>query len=154
MLVKQKLILFSRKCKNMSIKQEIVSDATFKAWPFSSDFSFVYKDGWVSAATCKYYCPMVVKRTITSCCKEFHLKYSRVPRSVFENVAMVLCEKPVFFLIISKCCHLYRKSLCFSLLLFTVWSSISDQLLDVCYHYLVFMDPVNGCSKPKLLVKE
>ena len=112
----------------MSIKQEIVPDATFKAWPFSSDFSFVYKDGWVSAATCKYYCPLVVNRTITSCCKEFHLKYSRVPRSVFENVAMVLCEKPVFFLIISKCCHLYRKSLRFSLLLFTVWSSISDQL--------------------------
>ena len=26
-------------------------------------------------------------------------------------------------------------------------------LLDVCYHYLVFMDPVNG-SKSKLLVKE
>ena len=23
-----------------------------------------------------------------------------------------------------------------------------------CYHYLVFMDPVNGCSKSKLLVKE
>ena len=27
-------------------------------------------------------------------------------------------------------------------------------LLDDCYHYLVFMDPVNGCSNSKLLVKE
>ena len=27
-------------------------------------------------------------------------------------------------------------------------------LLDGCYHYLVFMDPVNGYSKSKLLVKE
>ena len=28
---------FSKKYKNISTKQEIVSDATFKAWPFSSD---------------------------------------------------------------------------------------------------------------------
>ena len=27
-------------------------------------------------------------------------------------------------------------------------------LLDGCYHYLVFMDLVNGYSKPKLFVKE
>ena len=27
-------------------------------------------------------------------------------------------------------------------------------LLDGCYHYLVFMDPVNGYSKSKLPVKE
>ena len=27
-------------------------------------------------------------------------------------------------------------------------------LLNGCYHYLVLMDPVNGCSKSKLLVKE
>ena len=29
-----------------------------------------------------------------------------------------------------------------------------SSLLDVSYHYLVFMDQVNGCSKSKLLVKE
>ena len=28
------------------------------------------------------------------------------------------------------------------------------RLLDDSYHYLVFMDPVNGCSKSKVLVKE
>ena len=34
---------FSKKCKNMFTKQEIVSDAAFKAWLFSSDFSFACK---------------------------------------------------------------------------------------------------------------
>ena len=72
----------------MSTKPEIVSDAPFKAWPFSSDFHFACKDGRVTAATCKYYYPMVVKPTITHCCKELHLKCGRVPRSLFENVAM------------------------------------------------------------------
>ena len=28
----------------MSMKQEIVSDAAFKAWPFSTDFNFACKD--------------------------------------------------------------------------------------------------------------
>ena len=72
----------------MSAKQEIASDAAFKAWPFSSDFNFACKDGWVTAATCKSCCSLVVNPTITNCCKEFHLKCERVPRSVFENIAM------------------------------------------------------------------
>ena len=89
MLVKQKVIeAFSKKCKNMSTKQEIVSDAAFKASPFSSNFNFACKDSRVTAATCRYYCPLVVNPTITNCCKEFHPKCGRVPRSVFENVAM------------------------------------------------------------------
>ena len=29
----------------MSTKQEIVSNAAFKGWPFSSNFNFAYKDG-------------------------------------------------------------------------------------------------------------
>ena len=29
-----------------------------------------------------------------------------------------------------------------------------SSLLEGCYHYLVFMDPVNGYSKSKLLLKE
>ena len=72
----------------MSTKQEIISDAAFKAWPFSFDFNFACKDGSITAATCKYYCPLAVNPTITNCCKELHLKCDRVPRSVFENVAM------------------------------------------------------------------
>ena len=79
---------FSKKCKNISTKQEIVSDAPSKAWPFLSDFNFACKNGRVTTAKCKYYCPLVVNPTITNCCKELHLKCGRVPRSVFENVAM------------------------------------------------------------------
>ena len=71
----------------MSTKQESVSNAAFKEWPISPDFSFAFKDGRVTASTCKYYCPLVVSRTITNCCKEFHLKCGRVPRSVIENAA-------------------------------------------------------------------
>ena len=118
MLVKQKLA-FSKKCKNMSTKQVIVSDAAFKAWPFSSDFNFGCKDGRVTAATCKCYCPLTVNPTISNCCKELHLKCGTVLRSVFENVTMHknwsgFVWKPVSFLVISKWCHLYLKSLCFS----------------------------------------
>ena len=69
MLVKQKLV-FSKNCENMSTNQEIITGAVFKAWPFSSDFNFAYKDGRVTTATCKYYFPLVVNTTITNCCKE------------------------------------------------------------------------------------
>ena len=39
MLVKHEIIGINR-----STKQEIVSDAAFKAWPLSSDFSFACKN--------------------------------------------------------------------------------------------------------------
>ena len=35
----------------MSTKQESVSDAAFKAWPFSFDLNFVFEDGRRTAAT-------------------------------------------------------------------------------------------------------
>ena len=97
----------------------------------------------VTTATCKYYCPLVISHTITNCCKVLHLKCGRVPRSVFETVAMhenysSFVWKPIFFLIISKCCQLYQKSFCLSLYFlfyilyillfcFSVWWSIFDQ---------------------------
>ena len=72
------ILAFSKKCKNMSKKQEIISDAAFKAWPFSFDFNFACKNSQVTAATCKYYCPIffsVVCLTLPSpSCKELHLK--------------------------------------------------------------------------------
>ena len=71
----------------MSRKQESVSDAAFKAWPFSSDFNFSSKDGRVTAATCKY-CPLVDGPAITNCCKEPYLRYSRIPRFASENFVM------------------------------------------------------------------
>ena len=64
MLVKQELA-FLKKCKNMPTKQEIVSDAAFKAWPFSSNFNFACKSSQVTATICDYYCPLVVNLTIT-----------------------------------------------------------------------------------------
>ena len=60
MLVKQELAL-SKKYKIMSTKQEIVSDATFWARPFSSNFNFACKNSQVT----KYYSPLVVNLTIT-----------------------------------------------------------------------------------------
>ena len=73
---------------DMSTTQEMVFDAAFKAWPSSSGFNFACKDGRVTAATCKYHCPLIVNPIITNCCKELRLKCGTVPRSVFENIAM------------------------------------------------------------------
>ena len=72
----------------MSAKQESVSDATLKAWPFSSDFNFASKDDQVTAVTCKY-CSLVVSPIVTNCCKELHFKYGKIPRSFFENFVML-----------------------------------------------------------------
>ena len=71
----------------MSTIQESVSDATFKAWQFSFDFNFASKDDQDTAVTYKY-CPLVVSPIVTNCCKELHLKYDEIPRSIFENFAM------------------------------------------------------------------
>ena len=113
----------------MSTKPEIVSDAPFKAWPFSSGFNFAYKNGRDTAAACKYSYPLVVKPTITHCCKELHLKCGRVPRSLFENVAM---HENRFHMKSSLFSHYFKmlpplsKVTVFSLLLFTVWWSNFD----------------------------
>ena len=88
MLVKQKGIGVSEKNEIMSRKQENVSDAAFKPWSFSSYFNFACKDDRFNTATGKYYCQLFVSPTITNRCKEFHLKYDRVPRSVYGNIAM------------------------------------------------------------------
>ena len=36
---------FLKKCKNMPTKQEIISRAPIKTWPFSSNFNFTYENG-------------------------------------------------------------------------------------------------------------
>ena len=46
-------------------KQESVFKATCKAWPFLFNFSFAWKDGWVTAATCKY-CSLAVIEKLES----------------------------------------------------------------------------------------
>ena len=157
MLVKYKVIGIIKKVK--ACLQNKISDATFKARPFSLNFNFLCKDGWITAATCKYDCPLVVDPTITNCFKELHLKQGRIPRSVFENVTIHENEsgfmwKPVFFLIILKFCHLYWKSLCLSLLLFTVWWSIFEQPCRWLLPLSSFYGPSQWLFKVKLLVKE
>ena len=59
----------------MSTKQEIVSNAAFKTLSFSFDFNFTCEGKQVTAATCKYYCSLVVNPAITNCCKGLHLKF-------------------------------------------------------------------------------
>ena len=131
--------MFLKKCKNISTKQEIVSDAAFKTWPFSSDFNFACKDGRVTAATCNYYCPLVVNPIITNCCKEFHLKwYSSYIR--LENVAIIpenyssFMWKPVIFHYFKMFPPLSRVSNCYFLQYDEVFLI---SFLDCCYHYLV-----------------
>ena len=86
MLVKQKVIgVFEKKCKIMCAKQESVSDATFKSWPFLSDFNFASKHDGVNTTT---YFQLVVGPTVTNCCKELHLKYNKITRFVFEKSCM------------------------------------------------------------------
>ena len=142
----------------MFTKQKNVYDVAFNAWPFSSDFNFVHKDGRFNTATCKYYCQLFISPTITNSCKNLHLKCDRVPRSIFENIAMQenwygLVWKPVFFLLFQNV-PTFIESHFVSLCYFLPYDEVYlISLLDVCYHYLVFMDPVNGCPKSKLLVK-
>ena len=118
----------------MFIKQE----TPFKAWRFSSNFNFACKDGRVTAATCKQYCPLVVNPTLPI-----------VAKSSILNVATFLdpslkaspCTK--FRVITSLFSYHFKMLPPLSEVIFT-------GLLDCCYQYLVFMDPVNGCSKSKL----
>ena len=79
MLVKQKVMgVFEKNVKTCLQNQKVY----LMLWPFSSDFNFASKHGGVTATTCKY-CPLVVGPTVTNCCKKLHLKYSRIPRTVF-----------------------------------------------------------------------
>ena len=63
------------------------------------------------------------------------------------KTSQVSCENQLFFLLFRNVA-IFIESHCVFLLLFTVWC-----ILDGCYYYLLFMDPVNGFSKSKLLVK-
>ena len=78
---------FRKNVKTSLQKQESVSDAAFKTCPFSCNFKFASKNDRVNAVTCKY-SPLDVSPSVTNCSKELHLKYDKVPRSVFENFTM------------------------------------------------------------------
>ena len=73
--MKQKVIgVFEKMSKNMSTKQESLSGATFKGWPFSSVLNFGCKDGRVTTATCKY-CLWVVSPSDEALCKFLPLQF-------------------------------------------------------------------------------
>ena len=97
------------------------------------------------------------KPYITNCCKEFYLK---VPRSVFQKAppctktSPVLCENQPFFLLFRNVAT-FIESHCVFLCFFFYFSQYDEVFWSVfCYHYLVSVDPVNGCLNSKLLVKE
>ena len=144
-----------KNAKNMSTKPESVSGATFKALPFSPVFNFGCKDGQVTAATWKY-CQLVVSQSDEALCK--FLPIPIVTKNSILNMvefldpplktlpcmktSLVSCETSLFsyfkmWLPLSKCGYLF---LCYFLL---------SSLLDGCYYYLVFTDPVNGYPKSR-----
>ena len=66
----------------------------------------------------------------------------------------VSCENQSFFLLFRNVAT-FIESYCVFLCYFLQCNEVFlISLLDGCYHCLVFMDPVNGCSKSKLPVKE
>ena len=85
-------------------------------------------------------------------------KFGRISGSVFENFAT---QKLIWFhvkiSIFSYCFKMWSLSLknilFFSITFLPYDEVLLSSLLGVCYHYLVFMDPVNGYSKSKLLLK-
>ena len=90
-------------------------DAAFKARLFSSDFSFACKDGRVTAATCKYYCPLVANTTFTNSCKQLHLKCGRD-----LSLKTSPCTKTSLFFLLFRNIATFIDSHCVFLLLFTV----------------------------------
>ena len=130
--------------------------------PPSSNFNFACKDGRVTAVTFRY-CSLVVSPTVNT--KSSILNVAEfldlsLKISPLTKTSPVLCENQYFILKMcilkntSKYGHLYRKTVCFLCYFIQYEEVFLSRLLESCYHYLVFMDPVNGYSKSTLLVKE
>ena len=92
------------------------------------------------------YGPSVVNFAVTSCCKKFHFKLGRVPGSAS-------CENESFFILIQNVATFIESHFVFLCYFLQYDEVFLINLLDGCYHYLVFADPINGCSKSKLLVR-
>ena len=90
---------FSEKYKNMSKKQEIVSDAAFKAWPFSSDFNLHVKKiklPQLLAIGCKPYHYQVANSSILN---EAEFWDPPLKTSPCTKTSHVSCENQSFFLL-------------------------------------------------------
>ena len=97
--------------------------------------------------------------TANNCCKELLLKCDRVAGFILKTspcakTSPLFLGKPVFVLIILEYGELYYIKIHFFLsILFYRMMNFLSSLLDICYNYLVFMDPVIGFSKSKLLFR-
>ena len=78
---------------------------------------------------------------------ELHLKCGRVLDPPCMKTSPVLCETSLFPYYFEMWPPLSKVIVFLCYVLF-------NSLLEGCYHYLIFMDPVNGYSKSKLLLKE
>ena len=149
-----------KKCRKHFYKTGKCIWATFMAWPFSYFLNFSWRDNWVTTATCKY-CLLVVSPSGEVLCK--FLPSPIVTKSSILNVEEFL-DPPLKILPCMKTSLVSYETSLFSHY-FKMWPPLSKVIVffcyfllssffDSCYHYLVFMDLVNGYSKLKLLVKE
>ena len=71
-----------------------------------------------------------------------------------KMVVIILCENQSFFLSLKNVANFIESHFVYLCYFFQYDEVFLISLFDACYHYLVFMDPVNGYSKLKLLLKE
>ena len=89
--------------------------------------------------------PVVAKSSVLNVGESLDLSLKTLPCT-----GLVLCKNQYFFLlfrIVATFIEIDCLFLCYFLQYYEV---LLSSLLDSCYHYLVFMDPVNGYSKVKL----
>ena len=95
--------------------------------------------------------PIVAKSSILKVLEFLDLPLKTLP---YLKTSPVSCENQSFFLLFQNVAT-FIESHCIFLYFFLQYEKVfSISLLDGYYHYLVFMDPVNGFSKSELLVKE
>ena len=136
---------FSEKYKNMSKKQEIVSDAAFNLHVKK------IKLPQLLAIGCKPYHYQVANSSILN---EAEFWDPPLKTSPCTKTSHVSCENQSFFLLFRNVAT-FIESRCVFLCYFLQYNEVYlISPLEGCYHYLVFMHPVNGYSKSKLLVKE
>ena len=74
-------------------------------------------------------------------------------RSPCTKTSLILCENQSFFWSFQNVANLIEYHFVYLCYFFQYDEVFLISLLDVCHHYLVFTDPVNGCSKSKLLLR-
>ena len=80
-------------------------------------------------------------------------RYQLLQRAACTETSLVSCENQSFFLLFGNVFIFIKSHFVFLCYFLPYDGVLLSSLLDVCYDYLVFMDPDNGYSKAKLLVK-